>query len=208
MEKRQKCLFSCINNVATLFKTRMNNYYTYAYLREDGTPYYIGKGKGKRIHFTHNRRISIPPENRRVFLKQNLTEEEAFRHEKYMIAVLGRKDLGTGILRNLTDGGEGISNFSHSDETKQIISEKNKKRIFSDEHRKKLSSALKGKPKSEETKEKMKLARKNISDETRKKLSESNKGENGYWYNREFSPEHRMNISKGLREKRFKKENN
>ena len=184
----------------------LHRFYTYAYLREDGTPYYIGKGKGNRINFSHNRRIAIPPQNRRIFLKQNLTEEEAFKHEIYMIAVFGRKDLETGILRNLTDGGEGISNFKHSDETKQIISKINKKRIFSDEHRKKLSSALKGKPKSEETKEKMKLARKNISDETRKKLSESNKGENGYWYNREFSLEHRLNISKGLREKRFKKE--
>ncbi len=186
----------------------MNNYYTYAYLREDGTPYYVGKGKGNRINFSHNRRISIPPENRRIFLKQNLNEEEAFKHEIYMIAILGRKDNGTGILRNLTDGGEGISNFKHSEETKKAISDINKKRIFSDEHRKNLSSALKGKQKNEQTKEKMKLARKNISDETRKKISESNKGENSYWYNKQFSLEHRLNISKGLREKRVEKENN
>jgi len=83
----------------------MNNYYTYAYLREDGTPYYIGKGRNKRIHNNHNK-IPLPPKNRRIFLKENLTEEEAFKHEIYMIAVFGRKDLGTGILLNMTNGGE------------------------------------------------------------------------------------------------------
>jgi hypothetical protein len=85
-------------------------YYTYAYLREDRTPYYIGKGRGRRIHST--KRIVKPPKDKSkiIFLKQNLTEEEAFKHEIYMIAVFGRKDNGTGILRNLTDGGEGASN--------------------------------------------------------------------------------------------------
>ena len=86
-------------------------YYTYAYLREDGTPYYIGKGKGRRIFDKENRTSCPVPKdkNRIIFLKQNLTEEQAFIHEIYMISVFGRKNNGTGILRNLTDGGEGFS---------------------------------------------------------------------------------------------------
>jgi hypothetical protein len=89
---------------------RVEMYYTYAYLREDGTPYYIGKGRGRRVYDSKNRKsCKVPPKNRILFLKKNLTEEEAFKHEIYMIAVFGRKDLGTGILRNLTEGGEGFS---------------------------------------------------------------------------------------------------
>ncbi len=95
-------------------------YYTYAYLREDGTPYYIGKGQGKRIN-QPSHSVRRPPLDRRIFLKTNLTEEEAFRHEKYMIAVLGRKDLGTGILRNLTDGGEGPSGVVRTAEQREQV---------------------------------------------------------------------------------------
>jgi hypothetical protein len=88
-------------------------YYTYAYLREDGTPYYIGKGKGNRAYVKHWRSKSkggyfSPPEKDKILiLKNNLTEEQAYRHEMYMISILGRKDLGTGILRNMSDGGKG-----------------------------------------------------------------------------------------------------
>ena len=82
------------------------NFYTYAYLREDGTPYYVGKGKGRRAFQKHPGH-TVPPRDRIIFLKKNLTEEAAFTHEQYMIAVLGRKDINTGILRNRSDGGAG-----------------------------------------------------------------------------------------------------
>ncbi len=105
----------------------MNDFYTYAYLREDRTPYYIGKGTGDRLYKKGKKKGIRPPKDkygfidksRIIFLKQNLIEEEAFKHEKYMIAVLGRKDNGTGILRNLTDGGEGVSGYIPSESVRE-----------------------------------------------------------------------------------------
>ena len=91
-------------------------YYTYAFLREDGTPYYIGKGKGNRLYDKKGRPCNLPPKERIIKLKQNLTEEEAFKHEIYMISVFGRKDLRTGILHNKSDGGEGSKGYNHTDE--------------------------------------------------------------------------------------------
>lgn len=88
----------------------LNRFYTYAYLREDKTPYYIGKGNRKRAYKRTKNCIKPPKDKSRIiFLKQNVTEEEAFKHEIYMIAVFGRKDLETGILYNKTDGGGGSS---------------------------------------------------------------------------------------------------
>ncbi|QBP06037.1 hypothetical protein [Synechococcus phage S-B68] len=93
------------------------NYYTYAFLREDGTPYYIGKGKDRRCYVRQHRRIPSPPTKDRIIkLKENLTEEEAFRHEVYMISVLPN-------LRNLTVGGEGTSGYQHTTEAKQKMSD-------------------------------------------------------------------------------------
>jgi hypothetical protein len=105
-----------------------NRFYTYAYLREDKTPYYIGKGSWGRIYDTKGRPCSKPKNKSRIILlKQNLTEEEAFKHEKYMISVFGRKDLGTGILRNKSDGGEGASGLLITKEIRITKSKAGKK---------------------------------------------------------------------------------
>jgi hypothetical protein len=161
-------------------------FYTYAYLRVDRTPYYIGKGKGRRLYEKHQKGISVPKDKSRIiYLKQNLTEEEAFKHEKYMIAVFGRKDLGTGILHNKTDGGDGASGYVFSEETKRKLSEAKKGKKHSEETRRKQSERMKGennlnygKSPSEETRRKRSEANKGKkhSEETRRKQSEAKKG--------------------------------
>ena len=156
----------------------MNNYYTYAYLRENGTPYYIGKGKGYRAFRKKGKSINPPKDAARIlFLKQNLTEDEAFKHEIYMIAVFGRKDLGTGILRNLTEGGDGVSGLVHTEEIRKKISERTKEVMNTDEMRKKLSDGNRGKIRSEEFKRHLSEINKDRkhSEESKRKIGEASK---------------------------------
>ena len=161
------------------------HYYTYAYLREDRTPYYIGKGKEDRI-YSKQKNIKPPKDKSRIiFLKKNLTEEEAFKHEIYMIDVFGRKDLGTGILHNMTNGGEGGSGRVLSEETRRKLSDANRGKNHPNY----------GKTTSLETKAKMSASKKNMSDETRAKYSAANAGENHPFYGKTHSPETRAKYS-------------
>jgi len=122
----------------------MNNYYTYAYLREDGTPYYIGKGKNYRL-YNKRHTIGVPKKERILVLKNNLTEQEAFRHEVYMISVFGRIDLGTGILHNKTNGGEGTSGRVISKEHKDALLRGRINYTFSEEVKNKIRTTLRDK---------------------------------------------------------------
>ena len=172
------------------------HYYTYAYLREDKTPYYIGKGTGNRIYSTN--RIIKPPKDksRIIYLKQNLTETEAFRHEIYMISVFGRKDLGTGILYNMTNGGDGSSGWVPSEEYRKKMSDAQKGKTHSEDSKKKMSVAQKGKTLSEEHRRKISEAHKGkiASEETKIKLSEAQKGNKNHNYGKTFSEETRRKI--------------
>jgi hypothetical protein len=189
-----------------------NRFYTYAYLREDRTPYYIGKGSGRRVHSNKGRPCKKPTKERIIFLKQNLTEEEAFKHEIYMIAVFGRKDLGTGILRNKTNGGDGSSGVVRSEEYKRKLSESLKGRIFSEEHRKKISESLKGREISEETRKKLRISlkgkvgfpgmlNKTHTEKSKEKMSEVKKGDKNHFYGKSHSEETKNKISESKKGK-------
>ena len=103
-----------------------NRFYVYAYLREDGTPYYIGKGSGWRINQKHGH-LHLPPDrSRRVKLRENLTDEESQEYEKELIAKYGRKGFDEGgILRNITMGGDnGRVKYHTEEEAKQAVKDK------------------------------------------------------------------------------------
>ena len=165
------------------------NFYTYAYLDENRKPYYIGKGKDNRVNQTHSELVTLPPPDRRLILKKGLSEEEAFKHEVYMIHVIGRKDLGLGPLLNRTNGGDGTSGWVMPDETKEKIrvSKIGVKRpdmegtgnpMRREDVAKRVSNSKLGKPRDPETKTKISnsLRGRKTSEETKQKQRDSSRG--------------------------------
>jgi len=128
-------------------------YYVYAYLRNKdsktakaGTPYYIGKGNGTRYKGKH-RRIPVPTDNEHLkIIASNLSQTGACAIERRLIAWYGRKDIKTGILLNLTDGGEGTRGYHRTDAEKRNISAKLKGRPKSESHKAALRKAKAGGP--------------------------------------------------------------
>jgi hypothetical protein len=160
--------------------------YVYRHIRLDkNEPFYIGIGSDEnhsRSRERYNRNglwkiIATKSEIEVEILLDDLTYKQAQEKEKEFIALYGRKNNNSGILTNLTDGGEGnlgtiiteetrkklsIAHKGNKSRTGHILSEETRLKmsiartgkkmpIFTEEHRKKLSMAKIGKKQSIET---------------------------------------------------------
>jgi len=144
--------------------------YVYRHIRLDkNEPFYIGIGSDmtyKRANEKTRRsqlwnRIIAKSDYDVEILVDDITFDYAKLKEIEFIKLYGRIDLGNGTLANLTDGGDGLIN-----------------RIFTPEHRRKLSLSQIGRKLSEEQKDKLRKYRIGIpnSPEARLKISKANKG--------------------------------
>jgi len=151
----------------------MKQFYAYIHAKPDGTPFYVGKGNGTRAHRLSGRN-SYHARTVAKYGKQNIligkldcsSEEISFNLEIGLIKCLKRMGVS---LANMTDGGEGPSGRTITDEHKAKISAANTNP--SAETRAKMSEASRNK--SPEVIERLRLAcvGRIHSAETREKMS-------------------------------------
>jgi hypothetical protein len=127
--------------------------YVYILFRPNGVPCYVGKGVGDRwlaherqTHNSHLARIikkaggSLP----KVKIRENLTDAEACETEKAFITAIGRKANG-GPLVNMTDGGDGLAGYVHTELSREKIGIAHRGKIVSEDSRDKMRNARLGK---------------------------------------------------------------
>ena len=120
------------NREISMSENNNNIFYVYGYRRDkdsnngkEGTFFYFGKGKGDRA-YSKQHNVPVPKDKSNiVIIECNMLEDDALTLEIKLIAEYGRIDIGTGILRNLTDGGDrGSYGYKHTEESKIAISKR------------------------------------------------------------------------------------
>lgn len=217
----------------------MNQFYVYMLIDpRTHEPFYIGKGSGDRVSFhireSNHSQTSNPLKTNVIkriqdlglqvgtkIVQESMAETEAFNLERALIAQYGRRNMGTGCLTNMSDGGEGNSGraynpeqaskisaaltgrkrpdvaernklknqqmweerrksgWSHSEETRKLLSEQSSSRKHTIETKAKISDANSRRVVSSETKAKISAARSAMkgtqtrSEETKEKMRQA-----------------------------------
>jgi len=115
----------------------MQQFYTYLHCKPNGDPFYVGKGCvsrsnrsnnfSQRSRYHKNIVAKYGAENIGVFVFPCDSEEQALSDEIHQIAQLRAEGF---CLVNLTEGGDGISGYRHTDDHKTALSNRFKGRRF------------------------------------------------------------------------------
>lgn len=146
-----------------------DKFYVYMYITELGEPYYVGKGSGDRINRYHSK-TCLPPRERRIIVKDNLSNNDAKQIESKLITKYGRK-LDGGILDNIKiNQWACFTGWKHKPETIEKIRQGNLGKVRTEAHKQKYRQ-----PKTLEHAENIRKANlgKTISDDVKKKISET-----------------------------------
>ena len=168
MEQTQE---EILNGADVVVEQGNSQFYIYRHIRNDTNEvFYVGKGKifsrknpyerayTNRYRNPHWRNIVSKTEFEVEIMMEFEAETEALAKEIEFIQLYGRRDLGTGTLVNLTDGGEGMSGHKQSPEHRLKNSKAKLGKTLSLELREKLSAQRRGVPKSEKHKQAMSAA--------------------------------------------------
>lgn len=151
-----------------------HGFYVYLHCKPDGTPFYVGKGHGKRARkFSsgrnrHHKSVvqKYGADQIGVFIFPCESEEEALQDERRHIADLRAAGY---VLANVTDGGDGVSGLRHTTTSKEKMAIAKLGKPLSEAHRLALKEA------SRTMSHSYKVGRR-ASDETRARMSKAQAG--------------------------------
>jgi hypothetical protein len=191
----------------------LERFYVYEHIRNDtGAVFYVGKGCGRRSVHDHNRgiywdRIVNKAQGFSVrYPVQNVDEELSLLAEMELID----KYRKTGVrLVNVSDGGDGVTGYHHTDETKLKIGKANattpkakgeQHGMFGKKHTEESLAKMSASQTGRMVGENHPLYGKKHSDETRAKISQGVagklQGEKNGFFGKKHSDETKAKISK------------
>ena len=180
--------------------------YVYRHIRKDKNEvFYIGIGSDSDYYRANKfserneiwNRIKNKTEILVEILHKNIEWGEACRIEIELIKKYGRINNKTGILSNMTDGGEGTLNKVINEDTRYLLGNGNRGKKRTEESKKRQSESVKGIKKPKEHGEKIRQYRtgKKMSEESKLKISKNSKGRSSWNKGITFSEESKLKMS-------------